>query len=467
MNYDSEIAKIEILNGGMMAKGIKDHTFSLVEYLMIVMIIGILIVFIVPFTQANKAQVKMREMKNNVNSILNVYDQTGVIEELKLSEVKALNNNDLTYSIEVNDFLKYVNFEKDYAKNLLSFAKKKDYINFLSKEVRPLVKVAYLAKFDKYINDFELVKLNFDYDVLPNLGSFLQDDKFFEFYDLAEKRLADFIYPGLEEKFDTDVIQIITFIKGLKPVDNQYQLTYDQIKKFATINLVDLSKVEAKYFSYKLNSDSTIVATSTKNFGTEGAQIVYNITDETYEIGHKTEYSKLGPKFLEASISKLPTITQDRDNAIAKFKSEISPDEFDLSLNLISASEKELFLSLENYIKDNFKYQDIDNYLEFYQNFNSIITQTINNNRTSLVNSVEAHDKMNNPSDKAKAEISEKVNNWEKLNLVKAKLDSRIKSLSEIEKLINKVETAENHQSLKKNYLKSFNVIDQDWLILE
>ncbi len=124
-----------------MAKGTKDHTFSLVEYLMIVMIVGILIVFIVPFTQANQAQPKIREMKNNVNSILKAYDQTGLLEELKLSEIEDLNRTELNYSIGVNDFLKYVNFEKEFAKKYLSFTKKKDYINFLKNEVRPLVKV--------------------------------------------------------------------------------------------------------------------------------------------------------------------------------------------------------------------------------------------------------------------------------------------------------------------------------------
>jgi hypothetical protein len=226
----------------MMAKGIKDHTFSLVEYLMIVMIIGILIVFIVPFTQANKAQPKIREMKNNVNSILKTYDQTGVIEELKLSEVGKFNNSDLNYSIEVNNFLKYVNFEKDFAKNLLNPIKKKEYINFLKNEVRPLVKIAYLSKYDKYVSDLGVIKLKFDYDVLPNLASFLDDDKFFAFYDLAEARLINFVTPGLEDRYNNDIIKLITFIKGLKPVDNYYQLTYDQIKNFSNINLAIFQK---------------------------------------------------------------------------------------------------------------------------------------------------------------------------------------------------------------------------------
>ena len=74
---------------------------------------------------------------------------------------------------------------------------------------------------------------------------------------------------------------------------------------------------------------------------------------------------------------------------------------------------------------------------------------------------------MKNPSEKAKTEISVKVDEWEKLNQVKAKIESRITSLKELDSLINKVETAENHESLKKSYLKSFNVIDQDWLILQ
>jgi len=469
MNYDSEIEKTEILNGGMMAKGTKDHTFSLVEYLMIVMIVGILIVFIVPFTEANKAQPKIREMKNNVSSILKAYDQTGVIEELKLSDVEELNKQNLKYSIKVNDFLKYVNFEKDFTKNHLSFTKKKDYANFLKTEVRPLVKVAYLSKFDKYVNDVENVKLNFDYDVLPNLGSFLEDDKFFEFYDLAENRLKDFIYPGedQQEKFNNEIIQTITFVKGLKPVDNQYQLTYDQIKKFSNINLVDINKVEDKFFSYQLNIDSTIVATTTANFEAEGAQIIYNMKDEIYEVGPKTEYRELGEKFLENSISELPTLTQERDNAIAKFKNDIAPEEFDLSTNLITDKDKELFISFENYIKDNFKYQDLDIYLEFYQNFNTTISSAISNNKSSLDKAVERHDKMRKPTAKAKSEISEKVENWEKLNLVKAKIETRIKSLNDISKLVTKVETAENHKSLKENYLKSFNIIDQDWLTLE
>lgn len=434
---------------------------------MIVMIVGILIVFIVPFTQANKAQPKIREMKNNVNSILKAYDQTGVINELKLSEVEKLNNNELKYSIEVNDFLKYVNFEKDFAKNLLGFSKKKDYIIFLKNDVRPLVKVAYLSKYDKYVSDLELVKLKFDYDVLPNLGSFLDESKFFEFYDLAEAKLVNFVTPGLNEQFNNDIIQLITFVKALKPVDNYYQLTYDQIKNFKNINLVDINSVEDNYFSYKLNSDSTIVATTTEHFGTQGAQVIYNMTDEVYEVGPKSKYLELGANFLEDSISKLPTLTQERDNAIAKFKNEISPEEFDMSTSLISDSDKELFISFENYIKENFKYQDIATYSEFYENFNSVIGSLTANNRTSLVSAVETHDKMRNPTSKAKAEISQRVENWEKLNLVKAKLDSRVKALKEIDKLITKVETAENHQSLKENYIKSFNVIDQDWLILE
>ncbi len=450
-----------------MAKGIKDHTFSLVEYLMIVMIVGILIVFIVPFTQANKAQPKIREMKNNVNSILNAYNQTGVIEELKLSEVGALNSNELKYSIEVNNFLKYVNFEKDFAKNLMSFTKKKAYINFLRSDVRPLVKVAYLSEFDKYLNDLALVQLNFDYDVLPNLGYFLENDKFFEFYDLAQNRLIEFVTPGLEEKYNNDIIQVITFVKGLKPVDNQYQLTYDQIKKFSNINLVDLSKIEDKYFSYKLNSDSTIVATTTEVFGTAGAQIIYNMADEFYEVGPRSEYLELGAKFLDESIAKLPTLTQERDNAIANFEKKLAADEFDLNIDLISDSNRELLLSFESYLKDNFKYQDIGIYLEFYRNYNTVIASTIANNRSYLVNAVESHDKMRNPTQQAKSEISQRVENWEKLNFVKAKLDSRIKSLDEIEKLIINFETAENQKSLKENYLKSFNVIDQDWLILE
>ena len=450
-----------------MAKEIKDHTFSLVEYLMIVMIVGILIVFIVPFTQANKAQPKIREMKNNVNSILKTYDQTGVIEELKLSEVERFNNNGLKYSIEVNDFLKYVNFEKDFAKNLLNPIKKKEYINFLKNEVRPLVKIAYLSKYDKYVSDLDLIKLKFDYDVLPNLGSFLDDDKFFEFYDLAEDRLINFVTPGLEDKYNNDIIKLITFIKGLKPVNNYYQLTYDQIKNFNDINLIDVNSVEDNYFSYELRSDSTIVATTTENFGIQGAEIIYNMTDEIYEVGPKSKYMKLGANFLDESIAKLPALTQERDSAITNFKNGISPEDFNLNISLISDSDRDLFITFENYVKENFRYQDIDTYLEFYQNFSSIISSTTSNNHNSLVKAVEAHDKMNKPNEKAKTEISQRVENWEKLNLAKAKLDSRIKSLNEIDKLIEKVETAENHQSLKDNYLKSFNVIDQDWLILE
>lgn len=450
-----------------MAKGTKDHTFSLVEYLMIVMIVGILIVFIVPFTQANKAQPKIREMKNNVNSILKAYDQTGVLEELKLSEIENLNSNELKYSIGVNDFLKYINFEKDFAKKYLSFTKKKDYVNFLRNDVRPFVKVAYLSKFDSYVNDVQVIKLNFDYDVLPNLGSFLEEDKFFEFYDLAENRLIEFVTPGLEEQFNNEIIQVIQFIKGLKPVDGQYQLSYNQIKNFSNINLVDINKVEDTYFSYKLNRDSTIVAETTKDFGTEGAQIIYSIKDEIYQVGPKAKYMDLGPTFLANNIAKLPSLTEERDQAINTFKNEIDPADFDLNISLIAQADKDLFLSFENYIKSNFKYQDIDTYLEFYQNFNSIIASAMSNNKNSLENAVISHDKMRNPSEKAKSEISVKVENWEKLISVKAKLDNRIKSLNEISNLISKVETAENYQSLKENYLKSFNVIDQDWLILE
>ncbi len=450
-----------------MAKGTKDHTFSLVEYLMIVMIVGILIVFIVPFTQANQAQPKIREMKNNVNSILKAYDQTGQLEDLKLSEIKSLNSEELKYYIGVNDFLKYVNFEKDFAKKYLSFTKKKDYITFLQTEVRPLVKVAYLSKFDKYVNDVSLVKLNFDYDVLPNLGTFLEDNKFFEFYDLAERRFADFVTPGLEEQFNNEIIQVITFVKGLKPVDGQYDLSYNQIRNFSNINLVDLNKVQAKYFSYTLTADSTIVAETTEEFGSQGAQVIYNIQDEIYEVGPRSEYMKLGPNFLQENIEMLPALTQERDTAINSFKSTINPEDFDLNVSLITESDRELFISFETYIKDNFRHQDISIYLEFYQNFNSIIASAISNNKNSLDNAVENHDKMKNPSQKAKDEISEKVNNWEKLLAAKAKLDSRIKSLNEIKTVINKVQTVENYQSLKDNYIKSFNVIDQDWLILE
>ncbi|MBI9031062.1 hypothetical protein JEZ13_03505 [bacterium] len=467
MNYDSEIDKIEILNGGMMAKETKDHTFSLVEYLMIVMIVGILIVFIVPFTEANKAQPKISEMKNNVNSILKAYDQTGVIEELKLSQVEALNNQELKYSMNVNDFLKYVNFEKDFTKNYLAFTKKGEYYNFLRSEVRPLVKVAYLSKFDKYVNDLAKVKINFDYDVLPNLGSFLEDDKFFEYYDLAENRLKDFAEPSNIDGFNSNIIATITFVKGLKPIDNEYHLTYDQIKNFSNINLIDIQRIEDKYFAYKLYSDSTIVATSTENFGTSGAQIFYNMTDEIYEVGPKADYLDLGPRFLDESISKLPTLSQERENAITQFKNSIRPEEVDLNISLIAEKDRELFLNFENYVKENFRYQDNDIYLEFYQGFISIVDSGISNNKASLENAVVNHDKMRNPSDNAKAEISLKVEEWEKLNQVKAKIESRIKSLKDLDSLIDKVETAENHQSLKESYLKSFNVIDQDWLILQ
>jgi len=467
MDYDSEIEKIEILNGGMMAKEIKDHTFTLVEYLMIVMIVGILVVFIVPFTQANKAQPKIREMKNNVNSILEAYDQVGVIKEIKLSKVQSLNNKELKYSMEVNDFLKYVNFEKDFAKNHLNFAKKKDYIKFLETEVRPLVKVAYLAKYEKYIEDLGMVKLKFDYDVLPNLGSFLEDDKFFEFYDLAQNRLINFVTPGLEENFNNEIIQLINFVKGLKPVDNKYELTYDQIKNFTNINLVDLSSVQAKFFAFELRSDSTIVATTTKEFGTAGAQIIYDMGEETYEVGPKSEYSKLGAKFLDESIAKLPTLSQDRDTAIAKFKTQVNPEDYDLSVDLISNKDKELLLSFENYIKENFRHQDIQIYSEFYKSFNTTIVNAISSNRNALESAVEAHDKLKNPTANSKAAITQKVENWEKLTSIKAKLDSRISSLDEIENSNKKVETAKNNQLLKENYLKSFNVIEQDWLILE
>ncbi len=450
-----------------MAKGTKDHTFSLVEYLMIVMIVGILIVFIVPFTQANQAQPKIREMKNNVNSILKAYDQTGLLEELKLSEIEDLNRTELNYSIGVNDFLKYVNFEKEFAKKYLSFTKKKDYINFLKNEVRPLVKVAYLSKFDKYVNDVSLVKLKFDYDVLPNLGTFLEDDKFLEFYDLAESRLVDFVTPGLEEQFNNEIIQVITFVKGLKPVDGQYQLSYNQIKNFSNINLVDLTKVEDTYFSYKLNRDSTIVAETTENFGEKGAQIIYDMQDEIYQVGPKSEYMELGPNFLDENIEKLPSLSQERDSAINAFKASINPEDFDLNVSLITDSDRDLFTSFESYIKENFRHQDIAIYLEFYKNFDSIISSAISNNKSSLENAVENHDKMRNPSQKAKDEITERVNNWEKLVAAKAKLDNRTKALTEINNLITKVETVEGYQSLKENYLNSFNVIDQDWLILE
>lgn len=467
MNYDSEIEKIVILNGGMMAKEIKDHTFTLVEYLMIVMIVGILVVFIVPFTQANKAQPKIREMKNNVNSILEAYDQVGVVDELKLSRVGTLNNSKLTYSMEVSNFLKYVNFEKDFAKNHLNFAKKKDYIKFLETEVRPLVKVAYLAKYDKYVQDLELVKLKFDYDTLPNLGSFLEDDKFFEYYDLAQTRLIDFVTPGLEEGFNKDIIQLINFVKGLKPVDDKYQLTYDQIKNFTNINLVDLSSVNSRFFAFKLNRDSTIVATTTDEFGTAGAQIVYDMGEEIYEIGNRTAYSNLGAKFLDESIAKLPALSQDRDSAIAKFKTQVNPEDYDLSVDLISNKDKELLLSFEEYIKDNFRYQDVEIYLEFYKTFDSTITNAINSNKSALESAVEAHDRLRNPTANSKATITQRVSNWEKLTSIKAKLDNRIENLNEINSSNMKVETAKNNQSLKENYLKSFNVIDQDWLILE
>ncbi len=450
-----------------MAKGTKDHTFSLVEYLMIVMIVGILIVFIVPFTQANQAQPKIREMKNNVNSILKAYDQTGLLNELKLSEIEDLNREELNYSIGVNDFLKYVNFEKDFAKKYLSFTKKKDYLNFLKTEVRPLVKVAYLSKFDKYVNDVSLVKLNFDYDVLPNLGTFLEDDKFFDFYDLAERRFGDFVTPGLEEQFNNEIIQVITFIKGLKPEDGFYNLTYNQIRNFTNINVVDLNKVEDQYFAYKVTRDSTIIAETTENFGSKGAQIIYSIQDEIYQVGPRSEYMELGPNFLEENIAKLPALSQERDAAINSFKASIKPEELDLNVSLISDSDRELFTSFESYIKENFKHQDIEIYSEFYKNFDAIISSAISNNKTSLENAVETHDKMRNPSQKAKTEITERVDNWEKLIDAKAKLDNRIKSLNEINTLINKVETVEDYQSLKENYINSFNVIDQDWLILE
>lgn len=449
-----------------MAKESKDYNFSLVEYLMIIMIIGILVVFIVPFNETKAVQPKIREMKDNVRSIIKAYDQSNVIETLKLTDVEKLNSDNLKYSLEVNNFLKYVNFEKVFCKKYLAFNKKKDYYNFLRTEVRPLVNVADLTAFDNYINNLGLIKIANDYDLLPNLGSFLQEDKFLEFYALAEEKLPSMIFSGVEEGFNNDVMNVITFVKSLKPVDNYYNLTYKQIKRFSNINLVDVL-IEDEFFVYDLKADSTIVSTTTENFGDAGAQVIYNVTDETYQIGPKKQYQDIGLNTINATIASLPEKTSLRDEEIRKFKTTVNPDEYDLNISTITKKEKESLINFEGYIKRSFNVNELDNYLHFYENLDANVNNLISNNTINIEGSVMKHDKMANPNTKIKNEIKLEISDAKKLNVLKAAIQTKISDMKKIVQIQKSIVKAENYQELKDNYIKSFNVIDQDWLLLE
>ncbi|OQY38572.1 MAG: hypothetical protein B6226_03410 [Candidatus Cloacimonetes bacterium 4572_65] len=450
-----------------MAKEIKDHTFSLVEYLMIVMVIGILVVLVVPFSEANKVQPKIREMKDNINSILKAYDQVYAIDTLKINSVEAFNNNELKYTIEVNSFLKYVNFEKEYAKSYLSPQNRKDYINFLKTSVRPLVKIANLPNYDKFVANFELVRLPFDQDKLPNIGSFLQEDKFFSYYDLAENNLQNFIIKGTEEPFQENILGVISFVKELKSTNDQYVLSYNQLKQFASVNLIDINSVEDKYFTYQLNADSTIVATTTENFGTAGAQIYYSITDEIYTVGPKKLYDKLGSGFLTKSIESLPTKTATRDGFVNELLSALAPEAYDLDTSLISENQKTFLVDFENNIKENFDINEVRSYLNFYNDFSNTVSGALGLNKTRLELAIDKHDSARKPTAKMKSEITERVANWEKVIQLTAQLNAKVETLNKIVKAQDNVNRAIKHKELKENYTKSFNIIDYDWLILE
>ncbi len=453
-----------------MAKETKDHSFSLVEYLMIVMIVGIIVVFAVPFSEANKVQPKIREMKDNVNSILKAFDQVYAIDTLKVSDVEAFQNADLNYAIKTNNFYKYVNLEKRFLTNYFdNISKKKDFILFYKTQVRPLIKRAYLQKFDQYLQNVELISLSYDYEKLPELAEYIQNDKFNEYYQLVENNYNLFLRPGVQETFTNDIIDTIQLVKGLNSSEGMFTLNSKQMKTFNNINLVDVDLVKGNFFNYQLTADSMIVATTTPNFGedSEGAQIIYDMQDEIYTVGQKKEYSELGRKLLDRSIETLTSKEETLNSVENEFKALMKPDTYDLAIPELGEKTKTSLVEFEMYVAEKYKRHEVDTYIDYYTNLKTLLANKVTVIESSIESDIMKHDNAKNGKEKLKTEIKSKTNDWEKLIALQAEVNKRLAALSKIEQADEAVAKVVEHKKLKESYLKSFHTIDYDWLILE
>lgn len=92
------------------------------------------------------------------------------------------------------------------------------------------------------------------------------------------------IIPAMADRQKIEMIneELLPTVKTIQQKNEEFQAEYDDYAfDISQLNLQELS--EKKYFTYSL-TDSTIDATTTKEFGKEGVTVRYNFLNDTWTI---------------------------------------------------------------------------------------------------------------------------------------------------------------------------------------
>jgi competence protein ComGC len=92
------------------------------------------------------------------------------------------------------------------------------------------------------------------------------------------------VIPTMADRRKIEMIneELLPTVKFIQQKNEEFRVEYgDYAFDISQLNLMELS--EKKYFTYSL-TDSTIVATTTQEFGREGVTIHYNFRDDVWSI---------------------------------------------------------------------------------------------------------------------------------------------------------------------------------------